>query len=105
MVTVFELFCITVLDTSYERGGGFGEFVAAGVLQPSDYSRISARTKELLKILRHVPSASAMTHTAVRTRALTLPRRRSPVAVPLVDSWNIPDFLLNSCLGRCDGCA
>jgi acyl-CoA oxidase len=26
-----------------------------------------------------------------------------PQAVPLVDGWNIPDFLLNSCLGRYDG--
>jgi len=75
---LYELFVITILDSSYERGGGFGEFVAAGVLQPADYLRLGKRQKELLRELR-------------------------PVAVPLVDSWNIPDFLLNSCLGRYDG--
>jgi len=33
----------------------------------------------------------------------TLLAQIRPQAVPLVDSWNIPDFLLNSVLGRFDG--
>jgi len=75
---VFQLFCLTVMDTSYERGGGFGEFCASKALPPEAHSVILDRTKEVLQDLR-------------------------PHAVPLVDAWNIPDFLLNSCLGRYDG--
>jgi len=78
MAAQYELFCLTVMDASYERGGGFGEFVAAGVLSPLDYGRISTAIKSLLKTIR-------------------------PSAVGVVDAWNIPDFLLNSCLGRYDG--
>mmetsp|Transcript_106231 Transcript_106231/g.298748 ORF Transcript_106231/g.298748 Transcript_106231/m.298748 type:complete len:720 (-) Transcript_106231:138-2297(-) len=75
---LFELFCLTVLDCSYDKAGGFGEFVAAGALPPAAYGPILKRQKQLLREIR-------------------------PHAVPLVDGWNIPDFLLNSCLGRYDG--
>merc|ERR1712151_171805 len=66
------------MESSYERGGGFGEFCAAKVLPPDAHGLIAKRQKELLSLIR-------------------------PHAVPLVDAWNIPDFLLNSCLGRYDG--
>lgn len=77
---LFEFFCLTVMDTSYEKGGGYGEFVASGSLpgSPTAYMAIQSRIKELLRALR-------------------------PDAVCLVDAWNIPDYLLNSCLGRYDG--
>eukprot|EP00928_Gymnodinium_smaydae_P045489 TRINITY_DN30319_c0_g1_i1.p1 TRINITY_DN30319_c0_g1~~TRINITY_DN30319_c0_g1_i1.p1 ORF type:complete len:750 (-),score=164.00 TRINITY_DN30319_c0_g1_i1:65-2242(-) len=75
---LFELFCLTIMDTSYDKGGGFGDFVAAGLLPPSARGLVLQRTKVLLAQIR-------------------------PLAVPLVDAWNIPDFLLNSCLGRYDG--
>ncbi|CAE8709340.1 unnamed protein product, partial [Polarella glacialis] len=75
---VFELFCLTVMDQSYDRGGGFGDFVAAGVLPHNGQGQLLRRIKQLLKDIR-------------------------PHAVPLVDGWNIPDFLLNSVLGRYDG--
>jgi len=75
---LFELFCLTVMDQSYDKGGGLGEFIAAGALPPGAYGTIMMRTKQLLKDIR-------------------------PNAIPLTDGWNIPDFLLNSCLGRYDG--
>ncbi|CAE8676796.1 unnamed protein product [Polarella glacialis] len=75
---VFELFCLTVMDQSYDRGGGFGDFVGAGALPADGQSQVLRRIKQLLKDIR-------------------------PHAVPLVDGWNIPDFLLNSVLGRYDG--
>jgi len=75
---LFELYCLTVMDQSYDRGGGLGEFIAAGALPPGAYGVLGKRTKALLKEIR-------------------------PHAIPLVDGWNIPDFLLNSCLGRYDG--
>lgn len=78
MNPLFELFCLVVMDTSYDKGGGFGDFVACGCLPASASKLITKRIKELLKTLR-------------------------PQAVPIVDAWNIPDFLLNSCLGRYDG--
>ncbi|ODH38741.1 hypothetical protein ACO22_02214 [Paracoccidioides brasiliensis] len=40
---------------------------------------------------------------AVTTRVFDLMQRVRPHAVRLVDSWAIPDFLLNSALGRYDG--
>mmetsp|Transcript_34502 Transcript_34502/g.99010 ORF Transcript_34502/g.99010 Transcript_34502/m.99010 type:complete len:720 (-) Transcript_34502:62-2221(-) len=75
---LYELFCMTVMGTSYDKGGGFGDFVAAGVLPPSAKGLVLKRTKELLAQIR-------------------------PLAVPIMDAWNIPDFVLNSCLGRYDG--
>jgi len=75
---VFELYCLSVMDTGYDKGSGFGDFVACAALPPAAYGFILKREKQLLKELR-------------------------PHAVPLVDGWNIPDFLLNSCLGRYDG--
>mmetsp|Transcript_92191 Transcript_92191/g.282185 ORF Transcript_92191/g.282185 Transcript_92191/m.282185 type:complete len:728 (-) Transcript_92191:320-2503(-) len=75
---LFQLFCISVMDTSYEKGGGLGEFIAAGALPPGAYAVMLKKQKELLRDIR-------------------------PHAIPLVDGWNIPDFLLNSCLGRYDG--
>lgn len=75
---LFELYCLIVMDTSYERGGGFGDFVACGALPASASRLLKKRIKALLKEIR-------------------------PHAVPLVDGWNIPDFLVNSCLGRYDG--
>jgi len=80
LAPLFELFCLTVMDCSYERTGGLGDFIAAGVLAPSPdtYRAVKSKVKVLLRVIR-------------------------PNAVPLVDSWNIPDFLLNSCLGRWDG--
>eukprot|EP00931_Biecheleriopsis_adriatica_P083599 TRINITY_DN5721_c0_g1_i1.p1 TRINITY_DN5721_c0_g1~~TRINITY_DN5721_c0_g1_i1.p1 ORF type:complete len:733 (-),score=192.07 TRINITY_DN5721_c0_g1_i1:63-2261(-) len=75
---LYELFCLTVMDTSYEKGGGFGDFTAAGVLPPSAKGLLMKRIKELLLKIR-------------------------PLAVPIMDAWNIPDFVLNSCLGRYDG--
>merc|ERR1712217_309613 len=75
---LFELYCITVMDQSYDKGGGLGEFIAAGALPVGAYAVLLKREKQLLKEIR-------------------------PHAIPLVDGWNIPDFLLNSCLGRYDG--
>jgi len=75
---LYELFCLTIMGPSYDRGGGFGDFVASGVLPASSKGLVLKRTKELLTEIR-------------------------PLAVPLVDAWNIPDFVLNSCLGRFDG--
>lgn len=75
---LFQLYCLTVIDTGYDKGSGFGDFVACGALPPSAYNKILKREKALLKEIR-------------------------PQAVALVDGWNIPDFLLNSCLGRYDG--
>ncbi|CAE8605706.1 unnamed protein product [Polarella glacialis] len=75
---VFELFCFTVMDQSYDVGCGFGDFVAAGALPANGQGQLLRRIKQLLKDIR-------------------------PHAVPLVDGWNIPDFLLNSVLGRYDG--
>jgi len=75
---LYELYCLTVMDTSYDKGGGFGDFVAAGVLPPSAKAPVLKRIKELLAIIR-------------------------PQAVSIMDAWNIPDFILNSCLGRYDG--
>lgn len=75
---LFELFCLTVFGPSYDRGGGFGDFVAAGVFPGSCKDLVLKRTKQLLEEIR-------------------------PLAVPIVDAWNIPDFVLNSCLGRYDG--
>jgi len=78
---VFELFCLTVIDSGYDKSSGLGDFLTSGCLPANDrrlYSLIMKRTKALLAQMR-------------------------PQAVPLVDAWNIPDFLLNSVLGRFDG--
>merc|ERR1719263_344856 len=75
---LYELFCLTVMNTSYDKGGGFGDFVAAGILPGSAKDQVLKRTKQVLEQIR-------------------------PLAVPIVDAWNIPDFVLNSCLGRFDG--
>jgi acyl-CoA oxidase len=80
LVPLFELFCLTIMDSGYEKGGGFGEFAASGALpaSPAAFAILRARVKVLLAQLR-------------------------PNAVSLVDAWNVPDYLLNSCLGRYDG--
>merc|ERR1711948_229697 len=78
LTPLFELFCLTLMGPSYDRGGGFGDFVAAGVLPGSAKNQVLKRTKQLLTEIR-------------------------PLAVPIVDAWNIPDFVVNSCLGRYDG--
>eukprot|EP00933_Yihiella_yeosuensis_P039101 TRINITY_DN33051_c0_g1_i1.p1 TRINITY_DN33051_c0_g1~~TRINITY_DN33051_c0_g1_i1.p1 ORF type:complete len:717 (+),score=153.10 TRINITY_DN33051_c0_g1_i1:147-2297(+) len=78
MKPLFELFCLTIMDTSYEKGGGFGDFVACGVLPASGKTVLAKRIKELLTQIR-------------------------PLAVCIMDAWQIPDFVLNSCLGRFDG--
>jgi acyl-CoA oxidase len=80
LVPLFELFCLTLMDSGYEKGGGFGEFAASGALpaSPAAFAILRARVKVVLAQLR-------------------------PNAVPLVDAWNVPDYLLNSCLGRYDG--
>jgi acyl-CoA oxidase len=78
LVPLFELFVITAMTRSYDTGGGFGEFCAASALEPNCLTVLNKIRKDLLKQIR-------------------------PQAVPLVDGWNIPDFLLNSCLGRYDG--
>jgi len=78
LTPLYELFCLTVMSTSYDKGGGFGDFVAAGVLPAAGKNVVMKRTKELLQQIR-------------------------PLAVPIVDAWNIPDFVVNSCLGRYDG--
>jgi len=75
---LFKLYCLTVMDSSYDKGGGFGDFCAAKALPPDAHELIFDATKKTLKEIR-------------------------PAAVPLVDAWNIPDFLLNSVLGRYDG--
>ncbi|KAL2847372.1 acyl-CoA dehydrogenase/oxidase C-terminal [Aspergillus pseudodeflectus] len=41
---------------------------------------------------------------ALPARVLELMARIRPHAVPLVDAWKIPDYLLDSALGRYDGC-
>merc|ERR1712113_843708 len=68
---LFKLYCLTIMDTSYDRGGGFGEFCAAKALPPEAHDVILDATKKTLQEIR-------------------------PIAVALVDAWNIPDFLLNS---------
>lgn len=39
----------------------------------------------------------------VRNRVHALLAEMRPQAVPLVDAWGLPDYLLNSALGRYDG--
>ena len=132
-----------VLTTSYERGGGFGDFVAAKALAPGCYLELRAQQRRLLRELRpdavrgttsagntinsetlgqlaDHPKHSQSTFWNTRARALVWCSLSSAysavegfgqnelggsafIEVPLVDSWNIPDFLLNSCLGRYDG--
>jgi acyl-CoA oxidase len=75
---LYKLYCLTLMDSSYDKGGGFGEFCAAKALPPEAYQLIFETTKKVLAEIR-------------------------PAAVPLVDAWNLPDYLLNSCLGRYDG--
>lgn len=54
------------------------EFLSSGYLSPKQHELLRNRVHELLAELR-------------------------PQAVPLVDAWNLPDYLLNSALGRQDG--
>ncbi|GAA5928229.1 hypothetical protein JCM3775_000548 [Rhodotorula graminis] len=54
------------------------EFLSSGYLQPKQHELLRSRTHALLAELR-------------------------PQAVPLVDAWGCPDYLLNSALGRADG--
>lgn len=42
-------------------------------------------------------------HELLRNRVHALLAELRPQAVPLVDSWGIPDYQLNSALGRYDG--
>ncbi|CAD7967620.1 unnamed protein product [Amoebophrya sp. A25] len=81
MEPLYELLCLTIIETGYDKGGGLGDFIVCGAL-PGDNrkigSMITSRVKELLKKIR-------------------------PQAVALQDGWNFPDSLLNSCLGRYDG--
>lgn len=46
---------------------------------------------------------SPQQHELLRNRVHALLAELRPQAVPLVDAWNIPDYLLNSALGRKDG--
>eukprot|EP00392_Amoebophrya_sp_AT5.2_P008922 g8950.t1 len=81
LTPLFTLYCLTVIDSGYDKGGGLGDFIACGAL-PGDDRRISALvTKEIKRCLQ----------------------LRRTDAVPLMDGWNLPDFLLNSVLGRYDG--
>lgn len=54
------------------------EFLSSGYLSPKQHELLRNRVHELLAELR-------------------------PQAVPLVDAWGCPDYLLNSALGRSDG--
>jgi len=78
LAPLYELLCLVVMHTGFDRGGGFGDFVVSGALEADCMPVILEQIKSLL----------------VRIR---------PNAVALVDAWNIPDMLLNSCLGRYDG--
>ena len=75
---LFEVFVLTVMDTSYEKGGGTAEFIDAGALPIGASKYILAALKKRFSFLR-------------------------PQAVTIMDGWNFPDFLLNSVLGRYDG--
>lgn len=54
------------------------ELILSGALAPSTLHRLSQEIQDLLKIIR-------------------------PHAVRLVDAWSVPDYLLDSALGRADG--
>lgn len=62
--------------TTIEKEGA--EFLACGYLTPAQYLLVKQRVMELLSEVR-------------------------PQAVPLVDSFGMPDYLLNSALGATDG--
>merc|ERR1712039_862496 len=52
LTPLYELFALTVMGPSYDRGGGFGDFVAAGVLPGNAKNAVLKRTKELLTEIR-----------------------------------------------------
>lgn len=54
------------------------EFLSSGYLSPRQHEIVRNKVYELLSLVR-------------------------PQAVPLVDSWGIPDYVLNSSLGGYDG--
>jgi acyl-CoA oxidase len=54
------------------------EFLSSGYLQPKQAELLRGKVHHLLAELR-------------------------PQAVPLVDAWGVPDYQLNSALGRYDG--
>ncbi|CAD7947183.1 unnamed protein product [Amoebophrya sp. A120] len=78
---LYQLYCLTVIDSGYDKGGGLGDFIACGALPGGDRKISALITKEIKKCLQMI----------------------RPQAVALVDGWNFPDFLLNSVLGRYDG--
>ncbi|KAF8819815.1 acyl-CoA oxidase, partial [Cardiosporidium cionae] len=74
--TIFNALCdLYALYWIYEA---FGEFVFTRALSADHYETVLHRIKELLKIIR-------------------------PHAIPLADAFSLPDYLLNSALGRYDG--
>ena len=70
-----DLFRLFSLTTMSSRST---EFILAGVLQRSELELLAPTIKQLLTSIR-------------------------PHAVRLVDAWSIPDYLLDSALGRADG--
>ncbi|PWN38590.1 putative acyl-CoA oxidase [Meira miltonrushii] len=70
-----QLFLLYAIHTMESEAA---EFLSCGYLQPNQYRLLSNKTQELFAVIR-------------------------PQAVPLVDSFAISDFLLNSTLGARDG--
>ncbi|TNY18023.1 acyl-CoA dehydrogenase/oxidase, partial [Rhodotorula diobovata] len=66
------------LFACYTMDAEASEFLSSGYLVPKQHELLRSRTHALLAELR-------------------------PQAVPLVDAWGCPDYLLNSALGRADG--
>ncbi|GJN93681.1 hypothetical protein Rhopal_006738-T1 [Rhodotorula paludigena] len=66
------------LFACYTMEAEASEFLSSGYLSPKQHELLRNRVHELLAELR-------------------------PQAVPLVDAWGCPDYLLNSALGRSDG--
>lgn len=69
------LFRLFALSTIDKQGT---EFVVSGALQPAQLRELTPRIQELMETIR-------------------------PHAVPLVDAFSIPDYLLDSALGKYDG--
>ena len=46
---LFKLFCLTCFSSSYDKAGGFGDFVAAKALAAEVYPELRAQTKRLLR--------------------------------------------------------
>ena len=72
---VQKLYLLYVCHTMEKEGA---DFLASGYINGTQFHIITGKVQELLAELRHQ-------------------------AVPLVDSFKIPDYLLNSSLGRADG--